>query len=1006
MRNQKQLNTLITMAMTTLICTPAWADDSEVLLGTGNAQPNVMFIFDTSGSMGQVLASTGKTRMQTLMDASEELLTDLKDVNVGLMRYDTGNLGTNVNGGMVMTPVQDIETNRTTMISTIKGLKYAAGTPITETLYEAYQYFRGGPVTYGNNSQICTQNFYEAACNTSRLSNYKSVAASRVGGTSTGTNYNSPADQQCQKNFILFLTDGIPTSDVEANAAINLLPNSGAACSATTDGACITKLTTHMFNTDLRSSSLGGNAAVEGTQNVTTYFVAFGGDAGLASYFSNLDAAGKAGTTDGSAGGAYNAADADELATSFNAIFSSIDATTDPGASAASVAVNSFNKTQLLADLYVSVFEPTTKQHWPGNVKKYKLEDQQIVGKGGAEATDATTGFFNKNASSEDLWSTTSGSLPDYSVVSVGGAANVIPAYGSRNVYSYFGTSANLYDSANAVNTANTNLTSTVLGIGGGADPSRNDLINWARGQDVKDEDADEDNTDNRNAMGESIHSQPAVVIYGGGGSVDDAVVYMATNDGYLHAIDVNDGEEIWSFIPPQALSDLKTLYEDADVTSAVKHYGLDGDIRVLKYDINGDGEVSGDDKVFLYFSEGRGGPNYYALDVTNKTQPKLKWTLGSTELGKVQQSWSTPTLARIKVGSGSSQNTQKLVLIFGAGYDSDEETAGSAYISAGHDKGNAIYMVDAVNGSVLWSASNSGSNLNLSSMTHPIPSNVTVIDADSDGWSDRMYVGDLAGQLWRFDITNGNSVGSLVTGGVIASLGGKQSATAANNRSFFNAPDVAKFVVTTGSNYYNISIGSGDRSFPKSNTTTQDRFYMIRDYYLNPISSYTAITESNLFTTTGSALSNTSGATVTSIPNGTNGVMLPLTTGEKVLSMASTTSGSVLFTTYSPTGGNTCGVSGGTARAYALNVTTATKTFANLYETFVTTGIPTGISISDKTSNSGGSSSSSSSSSSGGFSTTTADNIGVCRSGLSFLNNCVEFGDKVKTFWQEAGAN
>jgi len=136
--------------------------------------------------------------------------------------------------------------------------------------------------------------------------------------------------------------------------------------------------------------------------------------------------------------------------------------------------------------------------------------------------------------------------------------------------------------------------------------------------------------------------------------------------------------------------------------------------------------------------------------------------------------------------------------------------------------------------------------------MTHAIPSNITVLDTDNDGWTDRMYVGDMAGQVWRFDITNGNAVSSLVAGGVIASQGGKISSTDANNRSFYNAPDVSLFAVQGGSNYYNIAIGSGDRGLPKSNTSTQDRFYAIRDYHLAAMSqtqynSLSAITDSGL---------------------------------------------------------------------------------------------------------------------------------------------------------------
>src|SRR6185503_16527634 len=52
------------------------------------------------------------------------------------------------------------------------------------------------------------------------------------------------------------------------------------------------------------------------------------------------------------------------------------------------------------------------------------------------------------------------------------------------------------------------------------------------------------------------------------------------------------------------------------------------------------------DDKVLLFFGQGRGGSNYYALDVTDENNPKLMWKHGgssgdNTFVG-LGQSWST----------------------------------------------------------------------------------------------------------------------------------------------------------------------------------------------------------------------------------------------------------------------------------------------------------------------------------------------------------------------------
>jgi type IV pilus assembly protein PilY1 len=115
--------------------------------------------------------------------------------------------------------------------------------------------------------------------------------------------------------------------------------------------------------------------------------------------------------------------------------------------------------------------------------------------------------------------------------------------------------------------------------------------------------------------------------------------------------------------------------------------------------------------------------------------------------------------------------------------------------------------------------------------MTNAIPATVRVLDLDVDGLADRMYVGDLGGRLWRFDVHNPKTEGSSfsITGGAIASLGGAESPAAADNRRFYYAPDVA-LGTGDGDSFLNITIGSGYREQPKD-TVTDDHFYVVRDY-------------------------------------------------------------------------------------------------------------------------------------------------------------------------------
>ncbi|MGC4084826.1 MAG: hypothetical protein QM736_22610 [Vicinamibacterales bacterium] len=55
----------------------------------------------------------------------------------------------------------------------------------------------------------------------------------------------------------------------------------------------------------------------------------------------------------------------------------------------------------------------------------------------------------------------------------------------------------------------------------------------------------------------------------------------------------------------------------------------------------------------------------------------------------------------------------------------------------------------------MLWSAGGktSSSNLKSNQMDHSIVSPITSLDIDGDGYTDRLYFGDMAGQLWRIDL-------------------------------------------------------------------------------------------------------------------------------------------------------------------------------------------------------------------------------------------------------------
>jgi type IV pilus assembly protein PilY1 len=984
------------------------------------------------------------TRMSVVKQAATDLINSLSNANVGLMRYSnnggSGDLA--AQGGMVAYPVLPVSTNRTQLTNTIKAFTADGYTPLSETLYESYLYLSGGTMKFGNNSVP-----------------FKSVAASRVGGS--GTKYLSPIQYSCQKNFIVYLTDGLPTQDNQADPDIKALagacddtnaspyngldskgnPIPGGWGPGATAGQCMAALAGYMNSTDLSS--------LPKPQNAQLFTIGFGDDPALAAASTWLSTAASAGH-----GKFYAASDLDGLQTVLTKIVNDIKKTSVTF-TAPTVSVNAFNRTQTLNDLYVSLFQPSVSYHWPGNVKRYHVTDGKIVDKSGADAVDSATGTFKGSAQS--FWSDSI----DGADVTAGGAASHIPDWNptrapTRNLYTYVGTNTpsapvDLSSSASyKVVTANSTITNAMLGVA--TNTARDNAIAYARGEDLRDEVGGGSSTigngiidEPRHAMGDPLHSQPAVVIYGGTAAAkdaNDAVVFTATNDGYLHAFNVTDGSELWAYIPQELLSDLPQIY--ANNPASPKNYSLDGSIKALKFDVNGDGVVDGaaGDKVILFFGQGRGGSNYYAVDVTDKKAPKFMWSIGpgTTGLSAIGQAWSTPTFSRVNI-SGATQNSQKIVLIFGGGYDSAEE---ATTYQAADSSGNAIYMVDALKGTVLWHASKTGADLNLVRMDHSIPSDVTVLDLDGDGYADRMYVGDMAAQLWKFDIHNGNPVKTVVAGGVIASLGAHDDATspapsgqAQNTRRFYSAPDVAAVSKKGINPFFNISIGSGYRGHPLD-TAVHDRFYAIRDYLMfdkfdqnyydntapKPIEDNSTTTTTGLIDVT---TFNTSTKMFPTVPATALGWYIQLNqpswAGEKVLSSASTFNDQILFTSYIPNttvSTDPCLPGLGTNRLYVVSAFDGTpvsdfagqnnQSATDRYTTLSQTGIAPQVTFlfpeTETTPPDGGGGTDPGGGTKPPDKNPPLKQPVVCMSGAEVLGVCKDFNSRVKTYWSEKNAN
>lgn len=837
------------------------------------------------------------------------------------------------------------ETVRTRLIEVVSNLQYKTGTPIVSTMVEAARYYRGDKVHYGktrgkgvdldDNGSLSRSEFSR----TSHPASY-SGAASTLPANCTPDNlsssncreeviddadarYISPIEQSCQANYMVLLSDGEPSRRHAINDG--LLPDmlgEGATCAGGGNEECGRELVRFLRNED-QSSDL------EGDQIVSTYTIGFN----FAGQGFLQDLADEGG------GSFFTANTAAELAEVFQTILAEILAKNTTFVAPA-VTINTFNRLTTRDELYFALFRPSNDTKWEGNLKQYTFGADGIIrDANGDPAVNPDTGFFRDD--SRSLF-TMPISLEDGSDVSLGGLTSNFTT--SRTIFTYVGDTPPddeiLTTDSNRFNENNNAITLAKLGIESQTPEYRANLLRWARGIDVDDEDGDGASDDVRQSIGDPLHSKPVLITYGGTEADPDITIYFGTNEGFLHAVN-DDMTERFAFIPQEFLPNLDVFYRD---TGGTRPYGLDGPITTL-VDTGGDGIVSSadGDRAWLFAGSRRGGRSIYALDVTNRDLVKLKWRIsgGTSPFQELGQTWSSPQPIRIQLGEATRE-----VLVFGGGYDPAQD---STAVATRDSVGRAIFMVDADTGALVWWAGPSGGpggtpSLTIDQMSNSIPGDVRAIDLDDDGLTDRLYAADTRGQIIRIDLQASNTgANDLATGGVIAQLGGIDSAT--DNRRFYVTPDVALIKQPKEIDvppFLTISIGSGYRAHPLD-TIIDDRFYVIRDPDISPTSSTlltqtqppnSPLTEANLLDITSNVIGQGNEAdrqaAVESLEN-SNGFLLRLTAGagEKVLNTSRTFAGQVIFSTFTPGAGtnNSCQASQGQSRLYLINAVTGAPT-------------------------------------------------------------------------------
>ena len=956
----------ILAAALVICCGTLRAEDIDLFVsapsGTGGL-PNVLLIVDNTANWNQAFDN----EISALVSIFNDLPTNADGTakfNIGLMfAAETGSEDSSIPGGYIraaMRPMTaDHKTKYAAMLAALDvGKDKGNGGQASLVMAEAYNYFSAGTPYSGNNKAKA-----DYAGNTaSDWSGSMSTPASRAAMTAiyelegnalsskSATSYNSPVSLGCTKNFIIYISNG-PSQDnnsvrAQANSMLAAAGGSTAQISLSPSGSQtnvsdewarfmheVSAMTIATYTIDVDPETTGQGP---GWTAVLKSMAKEGG--GEYAAVSSTSDAGK------------------EIKDAVNNALSEIQAINSVFASV-SLPVSVNHQGTYLNQVYVGMFRPDERAdpHWMGNLKQYKLglnsSDQlRLLDANSNSAINNQTGFVTECARSfwsveNDYWAfdprggclpladTQESDAPDGNIVEKGAQGNVLRTRnpGTRTLKTCAPAFASCTAGASLANFTDSNpaITQTLLGAANAAE--RTDLILWARGFDLDDENENSQTSDMRaSAHGDIVHSRPVAVDFGTA-DAPKVVVFYGGNNGVFHAINgnrqgsigsVGPGDELWAFMPPEFYGQIKRLRENTikisfpTVTTGnplPKPYGIDGAITAHKDGSN----------AWIYAAMRRGGRALYAfdVDVSDPANITLKWKIGCGDnfqidgtvsdanctagFANIGQTWSS---AKVFKASGHASGTSPM-LIMGGGYDPCEDANPNTCSST---KGNSIYVMDADTGALL--------------KTFPTVRGVAadvIVVPDSAGLAKYAYAADLGGNIYRINI--GADAPANWTSVKIASLGCDSPATCTESRKFMFAPDVLE-----DGNGYILLLGSGDREKPLNVGNTVDNyFFMVKDQPADAAWLTDETTNCGGVATLcrNSLLGISSSATPSTADLDTKkGWYLTMRPTEQVVTSAITIFGTVTFSTHEPTApsANACTSGLGTARVYNISYANA----------------------------------------------------------------------------------
>lgn len=368
--------------------------------------------------------------------------------------------------------------------------------------------------------------------------------------------------------------------------------------------------------------------------------------------------------------------------------------------------------------------------------------------------------------------------------------------------------------------------------------------------------------------IGAVMHSSPLLITNKGKVGFDSTTKTLASTDredyilfgstqGLLHVVKAGKsgvaggGEEVFAFMPNEMVDRQKKAFEKPDATSGGTNnlfYGIDGPwTAYTEYVVDdtgnltvGNGKGSQRGVQDVYGGLRMGGRSYYALDLRDMDDPKLKFHINpdaatTGPLSYMGESWSKPS-----IGFVNWDGKRTRVMFVGGGYDriGGEDNQGyenPAYVQT-NKVGAGVYMFRAEDeaspgtgkaGELLWwSSANATDKTTVpvakkhDDMKYSVVSEIRTVDRDGDDLIDHIYFGDLGGQIFRVDFDNKqNTIASFAKKPVRIFKGNKASGKSPR---FYDMPGFSLYN-DSGTVFAIITQGSGNRSKPLFSNSTYD---------------------------------------------------------------------------------------------------------------------------------------------------------------------------------------